>query len=164
MAYPSVPVALLIGAGVMTGLPAAAAPAQTLMCPQLAGEAGGLVGTPGIKSIGATVVPAAGNNVSYCQVNVLYGTSPQQNINVRVGLPLNPLDGGFGGVIGAWNGRTQGIGGGGCSGSPAVNAPVNAGYAGSGHDTGHTGGNCEPGVNADGTYTCSSSTTSSATA
>ena len=53
---------------------------------------------------------------------------------------------------GAWNGRTQGIGGGGCSGSLNVNAPVNAGYVGSGNDTGHAGGNCEPGVNEDGTY------------
>jgi hypothetical protein len=33
-----------------------------------------------------------------------------------------------------------------------VIAPVNAGYVGSGNDTGHTGGDCEPGVNADGTY------------
>src|SRR6266704_469815 len=31
-------------------------------------------------------------------------------------------------------------------------APVNAGYVGSGNDLGHSGGNCEPGVNADGTY------------
>ena len=53
---------------------------------------------------------------------------------------------------GAWNGRTQGIGGGGCSGSLAVTGPVNEGYVGSGNDTGHTGGSCEPGVNADGTY------------
>ncbi|HEY6509511.1 MAG TPA: tannase/feruloyl esterase family alpha/beta hydrolase, partial [Vicinamibacterales bacterium] len=91
-------------------------------------------------------------NVSYCQVNLLYGTSPEQNINIRVGLPLNSADGGTGGVEGAWNGRTQGIGGGGCAGSLNVNAPVNAGYVGSGTDTGHTGGNCEPGVNEDGTY------------
>jgi hypothetical protein len=55
-------------------------------------------------------------------------------------------------VQGAWNGRTQGIVGGGCSGSLAVNAPVNAGYVGSGNDTGHSGGDCEPGVNLDGTY------------
>ena len=78
---------------------------------------------------------------------MLYGTNPDQNINVRVGLPLNSLDGGTGGVQGAWNGRTQGIGGGGCSGSLAVNGPVNTGYVGSGNDTGHSGGDCEPGVN-----------------
>jgi len=147
--------------GVLASVPAAAhnnkdwpppRPAQPLMCSQLAGNAGGLVGTPGIKSVAATIVPAAGSNVSYCQVNVLYGTSEQQNINVRVGLPLGPLDGGTGGVVGAWNGRTQGIGGGGCAGSLAVNTPVNAGYVGSGNDTGHAGGNCEPGVNSDGSY------------
>lgn len=127
-------------------------PAQPLLCSQLAGGAGGLLGQPGIKSIAATVVPAAGNNVSFCQVDVLYGESAAQNINVRVGLPLGPLDGGTGGVVGAWNGRTQGIGGGGCAGGLGVNAPVNAGYVGSGNDTGHAGGNCEPGVNADGSY------------
>ena len=155
------PSALLIGAGLLAALPAAAQgnkhrpaprPAQPLLCAQLAGEAGGLVGSPGIKTVSAAIVPATGNNVSYCQVNVLYGESALQNINVRVGLPLGPLDGGSGGVVGAWNGRTQGIGGGGCSGGLTVTGPVNAGYVGSGNDTGHTGGNCEPGVNADGSY------------
>ena len=113
----------------------------------------GLAGNPAVKSITGSVIPASGSNKSYCQVNVLYGTSPEQNINIRVGLPLNSLDGGTGGAVqGAWNGRTQAIGGGGCSGSLAVTAPVNAGYVGSGTDTGHAGGNCEPGVNDDGTY------------
>jgi hypothetical protein len=155
------PAALVLGAGLLVTLTATAhdarhrpppRPPEPLLCAQLAGDAGGLVGTFGIKSVTAAVVPAAGSNLSFCQVDVLYGTSPQQNINVRVGLPLGPLDGGAGGVIGAWNGRTQGIGGGGCSGSLNVNAPVNAGYVGSGNDTGHSGGNCEPGVNADGSY------------
>jgi hypothetical protein len=161
MVYRFTPAVLVLGAGVLASLTATAhdarhrpppRPAQPLLCAQLAGDAGGLVGTFGIKSVSAAVVPAAGSNVSFCQVDVLVGTSPQQNINVRVGLPLGPLDGGSGGVIGAWNGRTQGIGGGGCSGSLNVNAPVNAGYVGSGNDTGHSGGNCEPGVNADGSY------------
>ncbi len=154
------PLLLVAGcAGVLASLPAIAhdkhrphRPPQPLMCSQLAGAAGGLTGSPGIKAVTAAVVPAAGNNVSFCQVDVLYGTSEQQNINVRVGLPLGLLDGGSGGVSGAWNGRTQGIGGGGCSGSLNVTAPVNAGYVGSGNDTGHSGGNCEPGVNADGSY------------
>jgi hypothetical protein len=53
---------------------------------------------------------------------------------------------------GAWNGRTQGIGGGGCAGSLNVTAPVNSGYVGSGTDTGHAGGDCEPGVNLDDSY------------
>jgi len=112
----------------------------------------GLSGEPGIKSAESHLVAAAGANVAYCQVNILYGANPEQNINVRVGLPLNSVDGGAGGVQGAWNGRTQGIGGGGCSGSLAVNAPVNTRYVGSGSDAGHSGGDCEPGVNTDGTY------------
>src|SRR5439155_27315944 len=122
-------------------------------CSQLATDpAFGLAGNPGIRAVSSTVIPASGVNKAYCQANVLYGTSPEQNINIRVGLPLNSVDGGAGGVQGAWNGRTQGIGGGGCAGSLAVNAPVNTGYVGSGNDLGHSGGNCEPGVNADGTY------------
>ena len=122
-------------------------------CTELAtNPANGLVGAPGVKSVNSQVIAASGSNVAYCQVNILYGTNPDQNINIRVGLPLNSVDGGSGGVQGAWNGRTQGIGGGGCSGSLAVNGPVNAGYVGSGNDTGHSGGNCEPGVNTDGTY------------
>ena len=163
MAHPLLPTALLLGTGLLAGGPVAAdndrhrpppRPPQPLLCAQLAGDAGGLVGTPGIKAVTAAIVPAAGANVSFCQVDVLVGNSPQQNINVRVGLPLGPLDGGIGGVVGAWNGRTQGIGGGGCSGSLAVNAPVNAGYVGSGNDTGHGAAdfNCEAGVNLDGTY------------
>jgi hypothetical protein len=155
--------ALLAGAGTLATLPAAAhgdkhgpppRPPQPLMCSQLAGSEGGLVGAPGIKTVSAVITPAAGANVSFCQVDILYGSSDAQNINVRIGLPLGPLDGGSGGVVGAWNGRTQGIGGGGCSGSLNVNAPVNAGYVGSGNDTGHGPAdfNCEAGVNLDGTY------------
>jgi hypothetical protein len=146
-----IPALVLLGACAGASSHASAAP-QPLLCSQLAGEAGGLVGTPGIKSVTSSIIPAVGNNVSYCQVNVLYGESAEQNINVRVGLPLGILDGGTGGVLGAWNGRTQGIGGGGCAGSLNVVGPVNAGYVGSGNDTGHAGGNCEPGVNADSTY------------
>jgi len=128
-------------------------PPVPVHCTELATDpANGLLGNPAVKTVSSAIIPAAGANVSYCQVNVLYGTNPNQNINIRVGLPLNSLDGGTGGVQGAWNGRTQGIGGGGCAGSLAVNAPVNAGYVGSGNDTGHTGGDCEPGVNTDGTY------------
>src|SRR6476659_8451354 len=65
----------------------------------------GLTGGPGIKSAESHLVAAAGANVAYCQVNILYGENPDQNINVRVGLPLNSVDGGTGGVPagGAWN-------------------------------------------------------------
>jgi len=122
-------------------------------CTELAtNPADGLLGAPGVKSVNSQIIAASGSNVSYCQVNILYGTNANQNINIRVGLPLNTIDGGTGGAQGAWNGRTQATGGGGCAGSLAVNGAVNAGYVGSGTDTGHSGGNCEPGVNTDGTY------------
>ena len=125
--------------------------AQPATCAQLT-SLPPMASNPDVKSANSQIVAAQGANKSYCQVNILYGTNPDQNINIRVGLPLNSKDGGSGGVQGAWNGRTQGIGGGGCSGSLAVTGPVNAGYVGSGNDTGHSGGSCEPGVNADGTY------------
>jgi feruloyl esterase len=128
-------------------------PPAPVSCAELATDPeNGLLGAPNVKSATSAIIPAAGSNASYCQVNILYGESDAQNINIRVGLPLNEMDGGTGGVQGAWNGRTQGIGGGGCSGSLNVGGPVNAGYVGSGNDTGHSGGNCEPGVNEDGTY------------
>ena len=128
-------------------------PPAPVLCEELALDpANGLFGNPVVKTASSEIVPASGENASYCQVDLLYGTNPDQNINIRVGLPLNSVDGGSGGVEGAWNGRTQGIGGGGCSGSLAVTGPVNAGYVGSGNDTGHAGGNCAPGVNEDGTY------------
>jgi hypothetical protein len=143
-------------AALVVALGAVVAPATALgaplACSQMTTPAGGLAGAPGVKSVSAALIPAAGANAAHCRVDVLYGESAEQNINVRVGLPLNSLDGGTGGVQGAWNGRTQGIGGGGCSGSLNVNGPVNAGYVGSGNDTGHSGGDCNPGVNPDRTY------------
>jgi hypothetical protein len=151
-------IAGLVGLALLAPLPSGATgkhrpPPPPVTCAELALDPeNGLVGAEGVKSVTSLVVPASGPNVAYCQVNVLYGRSAEQNINIRVGLPLNSLDGGVGGVEGAWNGRTQGIGGGGCSGSLGVTGPVNAGYVGSGNDTGHAGGNCEPGVNEDGTY------------
>jgi pimeloyl-ACP methyl ester carboxylesterase len=120
--------------------------------PNCATLVNGLTDNSGIKSASSIVVAAAGRNAAYCQVNLLYGTNPDQNIHIRVGLPLNSSDGGSGGVQGAWNGRTEGLGGGGCSGNLNVTLAVNEGYVGSGTDLGHSGGDCEPGVNADGTY------------
>jgi hypothetical protein len=128
-------------------------PDAPVSCAELATDPdNGLAGNPVVKSASSQIIAASGPNKAYCQVNLLYGTKAEQNINIRVGLPLNSLDGGIGGVEGAWNGRTQGVGGGGCAGNLVVNAPVNAGYVGSGTDTGHAGGDCEPGVNLDGTY------------
>lgn len=114
--------------------------------------ANGIAGDPTIKSATSAIVAAAGQDVAYCKVSLLYGTVPSQNINIVVGLPLSSTDGGRGGAQGAWNGRTEGLGGGGCSGNLVVTAAVNAGYVGSGTDLGHTGGDCEPAVNPDGTY------------
>jgi len=128
-------------------------PPRAVRCIELATDPrNGLAGNPAVKSVTSQIVPASGANASYCQVDVLFGNHPAQNINIRIGLPLNAADGGTGGVQGVWNGRTQGIGGGGCAGNLNVTAPVNAGYVGSGNDLGHSGGDCEPGVNADGTY------------
>lgn len=115
-----------------------------------------LTSQPGVKAATSALVAASGSNAGYCLVTLTYGQSAAENINVLVGLPLSAADGGSGGMQGAWNGRTQGIGGGGCSGISAVNAAMNAaingGYVASGTDLGHTGGDCEPGVNPDGTY------------
>ncbi|MGB6417548.1 MAG: hypothetical protein WBF50_13250, partial [Pseudolabrys sp.] len=79
--------------------------------------AGTVSGKPGVKSVTSALQPASGSNVAYCKVSILYGNSANENINIVVGLPLNTTDGGTGGVQGAWNGRTQGLGGGGCSGT-----------------------------------------------
>jgi hypothetical protein len=128
-------------------------PAAPVACAALAtSPAHGLAGNPVVKSATSQIIPASGPNVAYCQVNLVYSENAQQDINIRVGLPLNSVDGGTNGVEGAWNGRTQATGGGGCAGSLNVTAAVNAGYVGSGTDTGHSGGDCEPGVNPDGTY------------
>jgi hypothetical protein len=138
--------------------------AALLPCASLATDpAGGLVGKPGIKSAKSSIVPASTTpaHAAFCLVQILYGTNPNQNINVFVTLPLSAADHGTGGLQGAWNGRTQAVGGGGCAGANLpIGTPGNAqvlsindaGYVSSGTDLGHVGGNCEPGVNADGTY------------
>ena len=74
-----------------------------------------------------------------------YDVGEQQRVQIRVGLPRNAVDGGSGGLpdMGAWNGRTRGLGGGGCAGSVgAVTSATSAGYVGSSTDTGHIGGDC----------------------
>jgi hypothetical protein len=115
-----------------------------------------LTGDAALKSVSSSVVLASNGNKAYCSVHLLYGTNPDQNINIVLALPLNALDGGSGGLTGAWNGRTQGLGGGGCMGISSVNSAMltamNGGYVASGTDLGHSGGDCEPGVNLDGTY------------
>ena len=101
--------------------------------------------------------------VTYCLVVLSYSSTPKndptpQNITVYVGLPLNSMDGGVTGstvnppnnfttVEGNWNGRTEGQGGGGCSGNTNVNSAgaVTNGFVGSGTDGGHGGPTNDPG-------------------
>src|SRR5882672_10536456 len=143
--------ALVIGILTATAAPSYAAGAPA--CATLATDpANGIAGQSAIRSATSVIVAASAPNASYCKVSLLYGTNPNQAINIVVGLPLSSADGGTGGVQGAWNGRTEGLGGGGCSGNLNVTPAVNAGYVGSGTDLGHSGGDCEPGVNVDGTY------------
>jgi tannase/feruloyl esterase len=108
--------------------------------------------------------------VTYCLVVLSYSSTPPndptpQNITIYVGLPLNSLDGGTTGstvdpafnfvtVEGNWNGRTEGQGGGGCTGNNNVNSAgaVANGFVGSGTDGGHgnptddPGNTCQQGV------------------
>src|SRR5262245_66413979 len=101
--------ALALIAAAMTIAPHPATALGT--CATLASDpANGLAGNPVIKSASSSIVPASGPNVAYCRVQFLYGTNPNQNINIVVGLPLSAADGGSGRVQGAWNGRTQGLG------------------------------------------------------
>ena len=145
--------ALVLVALALAAVPLASAADNPPACAALATDpANGIAGNPAIKSASSAVVPASGQDVAYCKVNLLYGTNPNQNINIVVGLPLSSVDGGSGGVQGAWNGRTQGLGGGGCTGNLVVTPAVDTGYVGSGTDLGHSGGDCTPGVNPDGTY------------
>lgn len=68
-----------------------------------------------------------------------YAEGQAQRIALRIGLPRNSGDGGSGGVLGAWNGKVQNLGGGGLVGNVgSVTNATNAGYVGSSTDSGHT--------------------------
>ena len=127
-------------------------PANTAPAPQ----ANNFKGTPP----SAATVP-----VTYCLVVLSYSSTPAQNITIYVGLPLNTTDGGVTGstvdspwnfktVQGNWNGRTEGQGGGGCTGNTNVNSAgaIANGFVGSGTDGGHgnpaddPGNTCDQGV------------------
>ena len=172
---------LAIAAGV-AALPAAAANPPT--CTALPAELlGGYITYANAQIVPANTVPApqapnftgrapstAKVPVPYCLLVLSYSSTPAndptpQNITIYVGLPLNSTDGGSTGstvdpafnfttVEGNWNGRTEGQGGGGCSGNNNVNstgAVVN-GFVGSGTDGGHgsptndPGNTCQQGV------------------
>jgi len=80
----------------------------------------------------AAVQEAAGNVPSFCRVTAVTTHPPAgDRVKIFVGLPLT-----------GWNGRFQGVGGGGFSGGSAngVTGPVRQGYAAGSTDTGHEGG------------------------
>jgi hypothetical protein len=101
-----------------------------------------------VTGLTAVVTPAVGANVAYCQVNFTdqtlvgaefgYQQGQTSKFRVRVGLPLSESDGGSGGMQGAWNGKVESLGNGGFAGSvTGVTSATNAGYVGTGTDTGH---------------------------
>jgi hypothetical protein len=109
----------------------------------------GLVGNPQLSAIASALVPAAGTNAAYCQVNITvssesgpdagYRLGQSEQIRVRVGLPLSVADGGVGGLQGAWIGKQRDLGGGGYAGVVGgVMAATNGGYVGTSTDTGHS--------------------------
>ncbi len=122
----------------------------------------GLAGHPHLSSVSSALIPAAGPNAAYCQVNITvasesgpeagYLPGQSEQIRVRVGLPLSAVDGGAGGVQGAWNGRQRDQGGGGYAGSVGgVTGGTNGGFIGTSTDTGHAGGGGTFALNPDGT-------------
>lgn len=138
----------LLSAALAVPTIASARPA-TPNCSDLATDpAWGLAGNPSITNLAVSVIPPSGPNLAYCQVLLTdvtlagpeFGYLPGQRskIGVRVGLPLNANDGGVGGVQGAWNGKIESLGNGGFAGTvTSVTSATNAGYVGTGSDTGH---------------------------
>ncbi|MGA7326283.1 MAG: tannase/feruloyl esterase family alpha/beta hydrolase [Rhodomicrobium sp.] len=137
--------ALLSLAAASVCLAPLAANAATPACTALAAA---LLANSDIIAATSVITPAAGINAAYCHVNITvsdlagpkdgYQPGQKQMINVGIGLPLSSIDGGSGGVQGAWNGRTENLGGGGYAGSVGgTTSATNAGYVGSSTDTGH---------------------------
>ena len=122
---------------------------RTPSCIELASDPmWGLSGNPNVTGLTATIAPATETDQAYCQVELTdvslagpgdgYLVGQTSKIRVRVGLPLNANDGGSGGVQGAWNGKIQSRGNGGFAGNVSnVTPATNAGYVGTGTDTGH---------------------------
>jgi pimeloyl-ACP methyl ester carboxylesterase len=121
-------------------------------CAQLAtNPAYGLAGNEAITGLTAVIVPAVTSptpHAGYCQVNFTdvslsgkadgYLPGQTSQMQIQVGLPLSPADGGNGGLIGAWNQRIESLGNGGFAGRVvATTTATDAGYVGTGTDTGH---------------------------
>jgi len=107
-------------------IPAAAqAPVRT--CESLAS-----VALPNTTIESAAVEPATNNRPSFCRVTAVVTHPPAADrVRIWIGLPTT-----------GWNGRFQGVGGGGFSGGNpnGVAGPVAQGYAAGATDTGHEGG------------------------
>jgi len=140
--------------------------------PQCAGLSPLLLKNSDILAATSAVQPASGGNAAHCQVTITvsklagpkdgYLPGQKQQIGIQIALPLSSADGGSGGVQGAWNGRSQAMGGGGFQGtflSSGLPLPFAAsqGYIASNTDGGHTGSGPTPffdasfGLNPDGT-------------
>ena len=127
--------------------PAPAVP--TPSCSDLANDAAwGLAGNPNVTALTAAITAATATDQAYCQVDFTdrslagprygYRAGQTSEIRVRVGLPLSSSDGGAGALQGAWNGKLQSRGNGGFAGNvSSVTPATNAGYVGTGTDTGH---------------------------
>jgi len=137
-------------------------PTSAQALPTCSSLAATLLTNADITKATSVIVPAAGANLAYCnvQINVSdlagpaygYYAGTQQSINVGIGLPLNSADGGSGGVQGAWNGRIVDLGGGGYAGSVGgTTSSTNLGYVGSSTDTGHSGASGTFSLNPDNT-------------
>ena len=137
---------VLLALGALLLAPAAAS--AQMNCTSLATF---LAGQPYVSQVNPTTplttLTTAAN--ARCEANFVYSArggvangyadGQAQRIVLRVGLPRNTVDGGSGGVLGAWNGKVQNLGGGGLAGNVGnVTAATNAGYVGSSTDTGHT--------------------------
>jgi hypothetical protein len=143
--------------GVLAGLIAALVASSVFVAssaqaatPSCTGIAAQLLTNSDITKATSVVVPASGNNLGYCNVQITvsdmagpaygYLAGQAQAINIGIGLPLSSGDGGSGGVQGSWNGRIVDLGGGGFQGSVgSTTSSTNFGYVGSSTDTGHSG-------------------------
>lgn len=115
----------------------AAAQAPVRTCESLASLA-----LPNTTIEAAAMQPAANGRPGFCRVTAVLTHPPAgDRIRVWIGLPAS-----------GWNGRFEGVGGGGFSGgSPnGVVTPVSRGYAAGSTDTGHEGGSASFALDANG--------------
>jgi hypothetical protein len=109
----------------LAGAAAAQSPVRT--CESLAA-----VELPNAAIESSAVEPEANGRPAFCRVTAILTHPPAgDRIRVWIGLPTS-----------GWNGRFEGVGGGGFSGGSAngIAAPVTQGYAAGSTDTGHEGG------------------------